>query len=137
MSNTKLLIINYVISDIYNHAPEGQQSEAVTKFLSTIVNPIIDNMPFDSYILFNDVNSINMGRDEIEKWSAKPDLKIISKGFFEYPKRNIVQQFAGASSVIENNQFVFEDTNEDEYSNRDNINECHSAFILLLKEAPF
>jgi len=137
LSNTKLLIINYVISDIYNHASEEQKSEVATNFLSTNINQIIEKMPFDSYVLINDINSNNMGRDEIEKWSENSDLKIISKGFFEYPKRKIVQQFTGTSSIIEDNQFIFEDTIEDEYSNRDNIKECHSAFLLLLKEAPF
>jgi hypothetical protein len=83
LQNTKLLILNHVVSDVYKHAQKNSRADALA-FLQNDINPIIQQMPSNSYILINDVNSYNMGRDEIETWVNQSNcfFNIIEIGYF-------------------------------------------------------
>lgn len=63
-SGINILIMNYVISDILKH----YGGSVVNDFLNNTITPLLRQMPPNSYVLVNDVNSSNMGRDEIEAW---------------------------------------------------------------------
>ncbi|WP_288959225.1 hypothetical protein [uncultured Treponema sp.] len=135
LSNTDLLILNYVISDIYKH-----DYEKLPQFFSSLTD-IFMSMPNNSYIIINDVNSYNMGRDEIENWVFNlnfANYNIIKLGcVFECSKRNENARFNKFNNgIIPNTSFVFSNpTIQGIESFYDNVNECRSAFVVLKKEA--
>jgi len=82
LKNTKLLILNHVVSDVFKHAQNPKVD--IINFLQNDITPIIQQMPIDSFILINDINSFRMGRDEIEKWAHSIiNTSIIEIGYFE------------------------------------------------------
>lgn len=135
LKNTDLLILNYVISDIYKH-----NKSALSSFFDSL-EQMFAFMPENSFIVINDVNSCNMGRDEIEEWILRLQNKytIANKcAVFEYPKRKESAKFSKIpdSIIMKNNSFVFSYTDDDGISKfNDNIKECHSAFAIIKKEA--
>jgi hypothetical protein len=134
LNETKLIILNYVISDIYKHTLRSQ----VNSFFDSVLTQIFNNMPIDTYILINDANSRYMGRDEIEDWSDKmlrcfPNSKIY-KGYFNYPSREDYIRFNHSSVCVPSNLFVFCNINQDFLTWQSNVNECRSAFVLIKKK---
>jgi hypothetical protein len=71
LQNTELLILNHIVSDVYKHAQN--RSADTLAFFKNDICPIIQQMPVDSYILINDVNSCFIMREEIEKWTNLVD----------------------------------------------------------------
>jgi hypothetical protein len=83
LHNTKLLILNHVVSDVFKHSQIPRID--TYNFLQNDITPLIQQMPIDSFILINDVNSFKMGRDEIENWALSVcNAGIIEIGFFEH-----------------------------------------------------
>lgn len=127
-----ILILNYIVSDIYKHNRDG-----VEKFLENITK-IIKKMKKNSIIIINDVNSCNMGRDEIENWLNELDKKnyTIAGAYFNYPERYSKQKF---SNLINIKEFpitpLLFDTSSIGGMDRfiDHISECRSAFIMIKK----
>jgi hypothetical protein len=122
LQNTKLLILNHVISDVFKHIQKPR--EDTYNFLQNDITPIIQQMPVDSFILINDVNSFRMGRDEIEKWAHSiSNASIIEIGFFEH---------------FEYPNSQFNDTSAKRRTDRDSVfysnSVCQSAYIVLKKE---
>jgi len=122
LQNTKLLILNHVISDVFKHVQKPR--EDTYNFLQNDITPIIQQMPVDSFILINDVNSFRMGRDEIEKWAHSiSNASIIEIGFFEH---------------FEYPNSQFNDTSAKRRTDRDSVfysnSVCQSAYIVLKKE---
>jgi hypothetical protein len=125
LQNTKLLILNHVVSDVYKHAQN--RSADTTLFLQNDIYPIIQQMPIDSYILINDVNSYNMGRDEIETWANQSNrfFNIIEIGYFfnqNYP-----------------DQAKFKDIHAKKRTERDSVFfntglVCQSAYVILKRK---
>jgi len=134
LKNTKLLILNYVVSHVYKHSEEC--ATGTTGFLSSL-NPIIHQIPQFSSILINDTNSRNMGRDQIEKWgdelSAQFRDMTLEKGYFDYPNRDQYIKFKSGSHKMRTNDFIFNNCSRF-YRFTENVNECRSAFLLITKE---
>ena len=83
LKDTKLLILNYVVSDVYKHS--HNPSIDTYNFLHNIITPLVQQMPTDSYIFVNDINSYRMGRDEIEEWACSICIAGIDEiGYFEH-----------------------------------------------------
>ncbi|HOV12650.1 MAG TPA: hypothetical protein PK771_00020 [Spirochaetota bacterium] len=132
LSSTKLFILNYIISDIYKHSDNS--SIEVSNFLNDIITPIINSLPLNSYILINDTNSYNMGRDEIEKWVNSLSISQYKnkKGVFDYTGRNCNMIFSYPCKIAPVNKFIFQNiSNINDFTN--NVNECRSACILIEK----
>lgn len=138
LNETKLIILNYVVSDIYKHTPKTIMSKHnVNLFLNETMTSIFNAMPTDAYILINDANSRNMGRDEIENWAGSmsitfPDSKIC-KGYFDYPNRDDFIKFNSSSIGMPSNSLVFSNFNSLFSIWQSNVNECRSAFVLIKK----
>jgi hypothetical protein len=122
LKDTKLLILNYVVSDVYKHTQNPRID--THNFLHNDITPLIQKMPADSYILVNDVNSYRMGRDEIEEWAHTICVAIIDQiGYFEhfdYPQSRF--NSPSAKKRIDRHSV---------FSNQ--VPVCQSAYILLKK----
>jgi len=122
LQNTKLLILNHVVSDVYKHSK--YPSADTYNFLQTDITQIIHQMPSDSFILISDANSNRMGRDEIERWVNNSSItQIIDIGCFEnfkYPDR--AKFYSAAAKVRQDRSSVFT-----------NNQVCQSAYVLLKK----
>lgn len=131
LEKTDVLILNYVVSDIYKHT--GRKS--VVDFLNNYLTEVLENLPYGSYIIINDTNSYNMGRDEIENWvdyqQEQMNIDFLEKGCFTYPKRNEMAKFDNNHFIKENN-FIFDD-NIKYRDFRDNIYYCSSCYAILRK----
>lgn len=127
-----ILILNYVISDIYKH-----NKEKVKKFLENIIK-IVKKMKKNSIIIINDVNSYNMGRDEIEDClnDLNKNYYTVAGAYFDYSGRYRNQKF---SKLVNIKEFpitpLLFDTSSIGGMDRfiDHISECRSAFIMIKK----
>jgi hypothetical protein len=123
LQNTKLLILNHVVSDVYKHV-QNHRADTLT-FLKNDICPIIQQMPVDSYILINDVNSYKMGRYEIETWAdSMQNTCIIELGYFEH---------------LEYPQSKFNNPHTQKRIDRDSVFldsglVCQSAYVILKKK---
>lgn len=129
LGHTHILILNYVVSDIYKHSDDS--SAGVTTFLNE-VQQMFECMPDNSYIIINDVNSYNMGRDEIEAWSQQlPYVKFY--GIFDYANRNSWCQFNQHQEQLKCRLFFSlpESSELDDFS--ETVKECRSAFVVIKK----
>lgn len=140
LKNAKLLIANYLLSDIYKHSNNSCQNRQVLDFLNNSILPIFNAMPKDSYLLINDVNSCNMGRDDIEEWFQSLDANLFERhwGTFEmyYKDRNGYLRpmtFKSPGTILRNKSFVFSDI-IDLFAYSKNVTECNSAFVLIKKK---
>jgi len=123
LQNTKLLIINHVISDVFKHAQNPR--EDVYNFLQNDITIIIQQMPVDSFILINDVNSCYMGRDEIENWAHLIcNANIVEIGYFENFKYPDISKFNNTLAKRR------KDRNSVFYS----FPVCQSAYIILKRK---
>ena len=71
---TDIIFMNKVFSTLKNHGLH-------TDFLSTFRDEI-ENLPVGSFIVFNDVNRFNMGRDDFDNFAQENSLQVIEKYFF-------------------------------------------------------
>lgn len=127
-----ILILNYIVSDIYKHNKDN-----VEKFFENF-SKIVKKMKKNSIIIINDVNSCNMGRDEIEEWGKKIENNdfFIASAYFNYPDRYRNQKFSKFRYIHEfpNTPLLF-DTSSILGIDRfvDNVSECRSAFVIIKK----
>ena len=130
LEHTHILILNYVVSDIYKHSDDP--SVGVTAFLGE-VQKMFERMPDNSYIIINDVNSYNMGRDEIETWSRQlPYAKFY--GIFDYERRNPWCQFNQTPDRLSQYSLYFSLPESSELDNfSEYVTECRSAFVVIKK----
>lgn len=129
IKNTNILILNYIVSDIYKHS--DNPSSGVTDFLSE-VQKMFERMPDNSYIIINDVNSCNMGRDEIEAWSQELPYEK-SYGIFDYADRKSQCKFNQHQEQFKYPLFFSlpESLELDDFS--EYVTECRSAFVVIKK----
>lgn len=84
-----LLILNYVLSDIYKNGN-------INEFIESLVDVIIDKMPSRSIIIINDINHYNP-RDYykiiIKKVGLKNNIRCLSASFSGYPYGNIHRSY--------------------------------------------
>jgi hypothetical protein len=125
LQNTKLLILNYVVSDVYKHVQNP--SNGTYNFLQNDITPIIQQLPTDSYILVNDVNSYNMGRNEIECWANQiiNIVKIVEFGYFENSNHPNIAKF--------NSSIAKRRTDKGSVFSNFSTTVCQSAYVLLKK----
>ena len=138
VTNLDFLVLNYLLSDIHKHSP-GEKSErdnAVILYLNNTILPIFKKMKKGSYILINDTNSHNMGRNAIEKWANSINslcLRVV-KGYFDYPNRYPRAHFNSGDKQEKSNSLQFAPPNSMMY-NYDiytiYINECRSSYVLI------
>lgn len=130
LEHTHILILNYVVSDIYKHSDDP--SVGVTAFLGE-VQQMFECMPDNSYIIINDVNSCNMGRDELEAWSQQlPYAKFY--GIFDYERRNPWCQFNQTPDRLSQYSLYFSLPESSELDNfSEYVTECRSAFVVIKK----
>lgn len=129
LEHTHILILNYVVSDIYKHSDDP--SVGVTAFLGE-VQQMFECMPDNSYIIINDVNSCNMGRDEIEAWSQELPYEK-SYGIFDYADRKFRCKFNQHQEQFKYPLFFSlpESLELDDFS--EYVTECRSAFVVIKK----
>lgn len=133
------MILNYVLSDIYKHCNKEGADDAgpicdleVVEYLEKYIEPMLLVMPKESYVIINDTNSCNMGRNGIEKWVDSLQDFIIHKEVFEYPRSYSEQKFNNNCDVIPRQPLLFK-AGEDISAFSDNMNECRSAFVIIKK----
>ena len=128
------MILNYVISDIHKH-----NYTSLGIFFSELTS-IFKAMPANSYIIINDVNSWNMGRDEIENWVSSVSIEGYSIKkcgcVFECSKRHTEARFSRfKNGIIPKTSLKFSTPSVAGIDSfYDNVNECRSAFVILKKE---
>lgn len=125
LQDTKLLILNYVVSDVYKHAKSPRID--TVNFLQNDITSIIQQLSADSYILINDVNSKNMGREEIEEWEYQITgiSNTIEMGYFENIKHPDEAKYRNISAKRR------KDRNSAFYFNNSVL--CQSAYSILKK----
>ena len=70
-------------------------------FLNIFVNYMLHTLPYDSFIIFNDVNHRDLGRDQFDN-KISPLMKRVSKFFY-----NINGAYTGNYEAIPNSSNVF------------------------------
>ena len=95
-------------------------------------------MKKNSIIIINDVNSCNMGRDEIENWLNELDKKnyTIAGAYFDYPDRYSKQKFSNLINIKEFpiTPLLFDTLSIDGMDNFiEHVSECRSAFVIIKK----
>lgn len=80
LKSCNLLILNYVVSDIYKKG----ESDALNDFLNNTLKAIIDELPAGAVIIINDGNSNALGRDEVNAWcnTLQSAKKVCAKGYY-------------------------------------------------------
>lgn len=127
-----ILILNYVISDIYKH-----KKEIVKKILENIIK-IVKKMKKNSIIIINDVNSYNMGRNEIEDClnDLNKNYYTIIGAYFDYSGRYRNQKFSKLENIKEFpiTPLLFDTLSINGMDNFiEHVSECRSAFVIIKK----
>ena len=134
-----IVILNYVLSDIHKHSEKegadfvlsGRDFE-VEEYLESRIQPILNRMKSGSYLIINDTNSNNMGRDAIETWVDELTGFDIHKFVFNYSSRYSEQKFKTNCKVLPKESLKFQ-SSEDISFFTDSISECRSAFVVIKK----
>lgn len=150
LEKADILILNYVASDLYVH--QTSNSISLGSWLDTELTPIVDKMKFDSYVIINDVNSRNMGRNEIQEWAWNlsktnslyvPEFYSFEDYFKDHYHSDCYNLITFDSKVfpkepIKEKDFIFPNTNSILQSNNINFRkpviECGSCFVVLQKK---
>ncbi|MCM1322067.1 MAG: hypothetical protein NC219_08205 [Prevotella sp.] len=127
-----MLILNYILSDIYKHSEKENRNLEVEEYLKSEIQPILDKMKSDSYVIINDTNSYNMGRDAIESWVDELTGFEFHKFVFDYSSRYSEQKFNTDCKVIPQKSLKFQSSDDISIFN-DSISECRSAFVIIKK----
>ena len=139
------LFLNYVCSDVYVH--ENSNKETLMEWLENKVSPLIYKMKQGAYVIINDVNSPNMGRNEIQEWSWNlKQNEIVNAEYFTFEKLMPSKIYMGQpyelkfdlkvkSNTIRDKGLVFQDSYSitgSKYCRFDTLpTECGSCFIIL------
>jgi hypothetical protein len=122
-----ILILQYVLSDMLNFGEDD-----VEDFINNIINKLIKQMPFGSYLIIND---INLGRDQTEPRYYYTKIfqatnKITSCGTFCYHFKNEFQRFYPYGQRHPSNNILFSIPDEIK-SKYDPWRYCSSAQIAI------
>ena len=72
--NVDIIYVNKLFSTLKNH---NLEDDFFTRFKEDL-----ETLPTDSYIVFNDINYQNMGRDKFNNFITKEGFSVIGKYFF-------------------------------------------------------
>jgi len=90
-----IIFMNKVFSTLHNHGLSDD-------FLDTLEDEL-KNLNSGSFVIFNDINNQDMGRDEFDDFAINNNLEPIGKYFFN---RN--GEYTGNYTVIKNNHNIYE-----------------------------
>lgn len=126
VSSTSILVLNYVLSDIYHHS--NNPSVDLASFLKLQLVPIIMNLPKDSFVIVNEVNHTRLWLPEIIDWvkSLVQNFNFIS-GYFD-PDGEIWRSHDGLLKKTLSKNLLFP---LNEYNK---AKSCKSCFFVLRKK---
>jgi len=79
-TSVNILFINKLFSTLKNNSLDSQ-------FL-TIFQIALQSLPVGSFVIFNDINNINMGRDDFNTFAVSNSLQVVGKYFFNVQGTN-------------------------------------------------
>lgn len=126
VSLTSILVLNYVLSDIYNHSDNS--SVGLAAFLRDQLNPIIMNLSKGAFIIINEVNHTSRWFPDIMNWvkSIVQSFNFIS-GYFN-SDGEIWRSHEGISKSTSSSQLLFAP------SGYNKAKSCKSCFFVLRKK---
>lgn len=127
LSKTRVLIFNYVLSDCKNH-------NSLTDFLNNCLGKYLDLMPYDSYVIVNDINHSDEWEEEFDEWkSSLPPNFSCTDYFFNQSKP--CNPRGGKISI---HPLLFDNSNMPFVQQFvDGITECTSSGTIIYKDFPF
>ena len=145
LNKIDFLFLNYVCSDVYVH--EKTNHENLQEWLDSKVTPLVKKKKKGAYIIINDVNSPNMGRNIIQEWAYNlKESRSVEADFFTFIKLIPSKIYHGEmyelkfdskvnSTTIYDNSLIFQDSysiTESGHCLFDKTpTDCGSCFIIL------
>lgn len=139
------LCLNYVCSDVFVH--EKSNKETIQEWLENKISPLLYKMKKGAFIIINDVNSPNMGRNAIQEWSWNLKEKdVVSVEYYTFEKLRPSKIYQGQmyelkfdqkvnSITIHNKDLIFQDSYSIMKSGHclfdTSPRECGSCFIIM------
>lgn len=98
--NADIIFINKLFSTLKNHNLD-------TQFLSVFAQSL-QTLPIGSFVVFNDVNSMYMGRDNFDTFAQQNSLQAIGKYFFDVQGTNGNSAYNGGYTAIQSTHNIFQ-----------------------------
>lgn len=128
LPTTNLLILNYVVSDVYKRGD-------ITAFFINLTS-IVNALQHGACVIINDANSRNMGRDQIDQWcKSMVDNGVYSANGYVFCQTSTKYQMHGSNMRffnIPNTVLPITSLQTDNVFDA-TVFECRSAFAVLCK----
>lgn len=118
LSGGNIVFINKLYSTLTNHGLH-------TQFLTTFENAL-NSLPINSFVVFNDINRYNMGRDEFDRFVQSYPLEVVGKYYFK-----VEGAYSGNYTPIESIHNICEIPNTLSHSPK---LEVHKTIIFLYRK---
>lgn len=127
LPKTRVLILNYVLSDCKNH-------NSLSYLLNSTLRKYLDLMLCGSYVIVNDINHSNEWEEEFDEWKTSLSANLSCKDYFF----NQSKACNPRGESIYTKSLIFDNSNMSFVQQfADGIKECTSSGTIIYKDFPF